>query len=161
MNILDIVFLVTIVGGALFGYSMGLVKQLSFGVGLAIGLSQAVHSYVDVSEWVMEGTGWDEGVCITAAFILILAAITSAVYLIGVILSKVIKLACLGIVDRILGTLFAIYFFTTLMAAIVDISGWIYPENELTGETAQAESLLYKEIVGTTFSVLEEVIEQR
>ncbi|MBR6691499.1 MAG: CvpA family protein [Bacteroidaceae bacterium] len=159
MNILDIILILTIAGGAYAGYRMGLVKQLSFGVGLAAGISQAVHSYTDVSEWIMDGTGWEEGVCITAAFILIMFVITSAVYLVGLLLSKVIKMVCLGPIDRILGTAFAIYFFMTIMAAIVDISGWLYPENSLTGQTAQEGSLLYKEIVGTTFSVLEEVIE--
>ncbi len=161
MNLLDIILIAAVAIGGIVGYRLGLVKQLSFGAGLAIGLFQAIHSYPDVGKWVNDATGWEEGACYTAGFILILLAITSIVYLLGVVFSKIIRIICLGMADRILGTIFAIYFSMTTMAAIVDITGRIDPHNPVTGETSQEDSVLYKKIVGTTFSVIEEVIKER
>lgn len=158
MNVLDYGLIIAALAGAIMGFKMGLVKQMSFGVGLAVGLFQAIHSYSDVSKWITDITGWSEGICITIAFVLILVVIMTAVFLVGVLLSKIIKIVLLGPIDKILGMIFAIYFFVTTLAAIVDISGWIAPENAITGKTAQEESLLYKEIAGTTYSVIEEAI---
>ena len=45
MNTLDIILLVAVGIGALFGLISGLVKQLSFGAGIAIGLLQATIFY--------------------------------------------------------------------------------------------------------------------
>ena len=54
MNTLDIVLLVVAGIGMLFGLKSGLIKQLSFGAGIAIGLLQATIFYPKAAAWLQE-----------------------------------------------------------------------------------------------------------
>ena len=76
MNTLDIVLLVAAGIGMLFGLKSGLVKQLSFGAGVAIGLLQATIFYPRTAAWLEEITGWDSLICTVLGFVLIVAAVT-------------------------------------------------------------------------------------
>ena len=156
MNLLDIILLVTIVIGFTMGYKTGIIKQLSFGAGVALGLFQAINSYSSTGEWISGLTGWDSALCAPIAFILVLGIVVLLVHITGTILSKFFGLICLGIVDKILGDMFTTYFAILILSVAVGVSEEIYPDNEYTGRTSQNESLLYKEIAGTTFLVIEE-----
>ena len=156
MNLLDIILLVTIVIGFTLGYKQAIIKQLSFGAGVALGLFQAINSYNGASEWLAEATGWDSGLCAPIAFILILAIVVLIVHLTGVLLSKIVEVINLGIVDKVLGAAFTTYFAILILSVTVRVTENIYPDNDITGRTSQNESLLYKEIAGATFLVIEE-----
>ena len=156
MNLLDVILLATIVIGFTLGYKTGIIRQLSFGAGVALGLFQAIDSYGHASTWLADTTGWDKATCAPIAFILILALTVLVIHLAGVFLSKAIRIACLGIVDKILGAAFTAYFAILILSVTVSLTEELYPDNDITGKTSQKESLLYKGIVGTSFLVIEE-----
>ncbi|MBO7301404.1 MAG: CvpA family protein [Bacteroidaceae bacterium] len=156
MNTLDIVLLVVAGIGMLFGLKSGLIKQLSFGAGIAIGLLQATIFYPKAAAWLQELSGWDDIVCTILGFIIIILAVTIVINIAGLILRWLLKAVLLGWVDRILGAIFSIIIALGVVVLGVNISESIAPDNNITGKTSQKESLLYNEVAEVTFLIIEE-----
>ena len=156
MNTLDIVLLVAAGIGMLFGLKSGLVKQLSFGAGVAIGLLQATIFYPRTAAWLEEITGWDSLICTVLGFVLIVAAVTIAINIAGLLLRWLLKAVLLGWLDRIAGAIFSIIIALGVVVLGVNISESIAPDNKITGKTSQKESLLYNEVAEVTFLIIEE-----
>jgi uncharacterized membrane protein required for colicin V production len=93
-------------------------------------------------------------------FIGILLAIAIIINLAGLILRWLLRIVLLGWVDRILGAVFSIFIAIIIVAFGVKISNNILPNNEITGQTSQEESLFYKEVAEITFTIIEEVKEE-
>ena len=156
MNTLDIVLLVAAGIGMLFGLKSGLVKQLSFGAGVAIGLLQATIFYPKTAAWLEEITGWDSLICTVLGFVLIVAAVTIAINIAGLLLRWLLKAVLLGWLDRIAGAIFSIIIALGVVVLGVNMSESIAPDNKITGKTSQKESLLYNEVAEVTFLIIEE-----
>ena len=160
MNTLDIILLVATGIGMIYGLKTGLVKQLTLGAGVAIGLLQATIFYEQAATWINELSGWESWICNALGFIGILLAIAIIINLAGLILRWLLRIVLLGWVDRILGAVFSIFIAIIIVAFGVKISNNILPNNEITGQTSQEESLLYKEVAEITFTIIEEVKEE-
>lgn len=156
MNTLDIVLLVAAGIGLLFGLKSGLVKQLSFGASIIIGLLQATIFYPRTAAWLQGLTEWDNLICTIVGFIIAFAATAAIVNIIGTILRWLLKVLLLGWLDRILGAIFSTIVALGFVVLGVNISDSISPDNEITGKTSQAESLLYKKVAEVTFLLIEE-----
>ena len=160
MNTLDIILLVATGIGMIYGLKTGLVKQLTLGAGVAIGLLQATIFYEQAGTWINELSGWESWICNALGFIGILLAIAIVINLAGLILRWLLRIVLLGWVDRTLGAVFSMFIAIIIVALGVIISNNILPDNEITGQTSQEESLLYKEVAEITFTIIEEVKEE-
>ena len=156
MNTLDIVLLVAVGIGILYGLKSGLVKQLSFGAGIAIGLLQATIFYPKTAAWLQELTQWENLICTILGFIIIFVATTMIINLAGIILRWLLKAILLGWLDRILGAVFSAIIAMGIVVLGVDISESIAPDNNITCKTSQDETLLYKKVAEVTFLIIEE-----
>lgn len=155
MNILDIALLVSAGIGFILGYRAGLVKQLSFGAGIAIGLLQAVLFYEQGAAKLQEMTEWNETLCTVLSFIIIMLTVATMLIILGIIIRWILTIILLGIVDSILGAILSTFIATGIFVVVVNISADISPDNRITGKTTQKESLLYKEIAQKTFLIIE------
>lgn len=160
MNTLDIILLVAAGIGMLYGLKTGLVKQLTLGAGVIIGLLQATIFYQQAGTRIHELSEWDSWICNTLGFIAILLAVAAAINLAGLLLRWLLKIILLGWVDRILGAIFSILVGVAIVVFGVKTSNKFLPENNITGQTSQQESLLYKEVADITFTIIEEVKEE-
>ncbi len=142
--------------GLLFGLKSGLVKQLSFGASIIIGLLQATIFYPRTAAWLQGLTEWDNLICTIVGFIIAFAATAAIVNIIGTVLRWLLKVLLLGWLDRILGAIFSTIVALGFVVLGVNISDSISPDNEITGKTSQAESLLYKKVAEVTFLLIEE-----
>ena len=160
MNTLDIILLVVAVLGIIYGLKVGLVKQLTLGAGIIIGLLQATIFYQQAGTYINELSGWDGWICNTLGFIAILLAVAIVINVAGLLLRWLLKIILLGWIDRICGTVFSIFIGFIIVAFGVKISNSILPDNKITGKTSQEESLLYKEVARITFTIIDEVKEE-
>ena len=160
MNTLDIILLAVAGISMIFGLKTGLVKQLTLGAGIIIGLLQATIFYQQAGIWVNELSGWDIWICNAIGFIVILLAVAAVINIVGVLLRWLLKIILLGWIDRILGAVFSIFIGMVFVAFGVKISNNLFPENEITGQTSQEESMLYKKVAEITFTIIEEVKEE-
>ena len=160
MNTLDIILLATTGVAMLYGLKAGLVKQLTLGAGIFIGLLQATIFYQPAGICIQELSGWDNWICNTLGFIAILLSTAIVINIAGLLLRWLLKIILLGWVDRILGAVFSIFVAAALVAFGVKISNSIFPDNKITGQTEQENSVLYKKVAELTFTIIEEVKEE-
>ena len=156
MSTLDIVLLVAVGIGILYGLKSGLVKQLSFGAGIVIGLLQATIFYPKTAAWLQGLTSWDNLICTILGFIIIFVATTIIINLAGLILRWLLKAILLGWLDRILGAVFSTIIAMGVVVLGVNISESIAPDNKITCKTSQEETLLYKKVAEVTLLIIEE-----
>lgn len=160
MNTLDIILLVSAVIGMVYGFKNGLIKQLTLGAGLILGLLQATLFYRQAGDWLQVQTGWESWICYPAGFMGILLSFAVVINLAGALLRWLLKIILLGLVDRILGAVFSVFIGLVIVVFAVKISCVISPDNKVTGQTSQQESLLYKNIAELTSVIIEEVKEE-
>ena len=156
MNILDIILLIAICAGALFGIRKGIVRQLSAGVGIAVGLLQASIFYNRIAGWLQGITDWDYLACAILGFIIVFIIVAAIINIAGIIVKTLLKIVLLGWLDRTLGAIFSVIVAIGIVILGVNISEGLVPDNEVTGKTSQEESLLYKNCAEVTFLVIEE-----
>jgi membrane protein required for colicin V production len=156
MNTLDIILLACVGIGALLGLKFGIVKQLSFGASIAVGLLQASIFYKRTGAWLQGLTEWNELACNILGYVIVFIIAAAVVNLIGVILRSLLQAVLLGWLDRTLGALFTATIGMGIVVLLVNISQSILPDNEITGKTSQEESVLYNSCAKVTFLVIEE-----
>ena len=156
MNTLDIILLVAVGIGILFGLISGLVKQLSFGAGVIIGLLQATIFYPRTAAMLQGYTGWNDLICTILGFVIVFIAVALFINIAGTILRWLLKAILLGWLDRTLGAIFSAIVAIGVFVLGVNISESIAPDNSITGKTSQEESLLYKKVAEVTFLIIEE-----
>lgn len=157
MNNLDIVLIVALIIGFAIGYFKGLISQLSFGVGIVIGLLQAVLFYAPVAQRIQSATGWESIVCTAAAFIGIILAVILLFKIAGWIVSALLKAIHLAFMDRILGAVLSTVIAILLVVGITNVGNAIMPEIKLFSRTTQKESMLYNKVQNITLSILGEL----
>ncbi|MBR5848978.1 MAG: CvpA family protein [Bacteroidaceae bacterium] len=157
MNTLDIIFAVVVCIGFAIGYYKGIIKQLTLGAGIIIGLLQAILFYPSLGCKLVEWTGWSEFVCNLLGGILIFAIIVSLFQLIGAIIRWFFRLILLGFADRLLGGLLSSAITVLLFVGAVSAISKIDNTNALFGQTSQENSMLYKPMRKLSVAFIEEM----
>lgn len=144
MNTLDIILLIAAVVAFAYGYFKGIIKQLTLGAGIVLGLLLAMLYYPAGSEIVKDYTNLQDWLCTPIAFAAILLCSILLLKVVGVILSGLLKLVHLNYIDSILGAVFSTIIGLILFVGVVNLTCSISPDNKYTGKTSQDNSLLYK-----------------
>ncbi len=144
MNTLDIIFVTVVVIGFAIGCYKGIIKQLTLGAGIVIGLLQAILFYQSLGGKFVEWTGWNLILCNLLAGILIFAIIVGVLRLIGSIIRWFFRLIMLGFADRLLGGLLCGTITILLFVGAVSLINKVDNKNALFGRTSQENSMLYK-----------------
>ena len=140
MNYLDIIIVIPLLYGLIKGFSNGLIKEITGLLGLIIGVYVAINfsSYLHprFSEFL---GGYEQFVPIVAFTTLFVVSIL-VIRLLGYFLDKLTKVLALGIISKILGSIFGflkiVVIFSFLLVVIT--------EYELINTKTQKESVLLK-----------------
>ncbi len=108
MATLDIILLVCFIPGIIRGLSKGFLEQALALVGIVLSVWAAFHFSSLVCTWLKPYLEVSETVLNVIAFALILVAISLAVLLVARLLTKVVELAMLGWLNKVLGLAFAL-----------------------------------------------------
>ena len=141
MNALDLIILLCCIAAAVNGAFKGLVQQLASLVGIVIGVWLSFRLATPAGAWLAGVTDLKDGtVARVIAFAVIFLLVTVGVLLLGKLLGKLLRIATLGWVDRILGAFFA------LCTAALVLGGAIVAFDSLNN----AFSLVSKEILNAS-----------
>lgn len=157
MNTLDIIFVAVVVIGFAIGCYKGIIKQLTLGAGIVIGLLQAILFYSSLGCKLVEWTGWNALVCNLLGGILIFAIIVGVFQLAGSIIRWFFRLILLGFADRLLGGLLGGIITMLLFVGAVSAVDKIDNTNALFGRTSQENSMLYKPMRKLSVAFIEEM----
>ena len=108
MATLDLILLVCFIPGIIRGLSKGFLEQALALAGIVLSVWAAFHFSSMVSSWLQPYLTVSETVLNVIAFALILVAISLGVLLVAKLLTKVVELAMMGWLDKVLGLVFAL-----------------------------------------------------
>ncbi len=108
MATLDLILLVCFIPGIIRGLSKGFLEQALALAGIVLSVWAAFHFSSMVSSWLQPYLTVSETVLNVIAFALILIAISLGVLLVAKLLTKVVELAMMGWLDKVLGLVFAL-----------------------------------------------------
>lgn len=154
MNNLDIILLIATLIGFVFGYIKGLISQLTFGMGVVIGLLQAVLFYPAVAGKILAWTGWNDMLCNVLSFISIILVIVLIFKIFGWLIAKTLEAINLGFIDRTLGALFSTVIAILLVIGAVNSARSLMPQVKMFDKTTENQSMLYKHVQDVTLSIL-------
>ena len=157
MGILDIILLICFIPAVVRGISKGFVEQLIALLSIIIGAWVAYHFGGIISEWAAGYLHVNEKVLNVICFTLIVIVAVLILFLIGKLITGVIKIVMLGWLNRLLGLVFALLKAALVLGLLVTLFDSL---NGLLGIVSQEtldESFMYpwlKNFADTVFPYL-------
>ena len=153
MNYLDIIIAVPLLYGLIKGFSNGLVKEITGLLGLIIGVYIAINfsSYLHPRFTEFLG-GYEQFVPIISFAILFIVSIL-AIRLLGYFLDKLTKVLALGIISKILGSIFGFFKIVVIFSFLLVV----ITEYELINIQTKKESVLLKPLQDVAVIITPEI----
>jgi len=143
MNTIDIVFGIILLLGAIQGLRNGFFVEIASLIGLIAGVYGAIHFSYYVGDWLVEKTTWSEQAIKLSAFAITFMIIVLVVSLAGKVLTKVANFAMLGIVNKLLGAVFAVLKFAFLLSVVLMFIEAADRQIGIIGDDKKETSVLY------------------
>ena len=163
MATIDIIILIIVGLGFLFGIKKGFIKQLATLLGVIAGLLAAKILYVSLAEKISPILNDSVTLSQTIAFIAIWIAVPLAFSLIASMLTKALEIVSLGWLNRLLGAVLGALKYLLLLSILISVIEFIDSDNKLINRTSKEESVLYypmKDFAGLFFPAAKQVTEQ-
>jgi membrane protein required for colicin V production len=146
MNTLDIILAIILLLFAIGGFRKGFIISLATLVGLFLGIWAAVHFSGYAAHILKDNIHLHTSHLAMVSFVFTFLAVLILVFLLGKLLTGVIKVIALGFINRLAGALFGIVKGCLVISAFLyvlislDAKGYLIPEGQ------RSESRLYKPI---------------
>lgn len=146
MNYFDIIFILIIVWAAIRGFSTGFIVQLSSLVAIIIGAYVAYKMSYLLVDKISDVLTADPIIVNTIAFVITFGVVWALVVLLGKFLNLVVKTAMLGMLNRIVGLVFAVAKTVFVLSVVLMLIGNLNISLKFLSEEQTNSSLLYKPI---------------
>ena len=143
MNPIDIIILVFVGIGTVWGMTKGFVRQLSSLVGLVVGLLVARALFAEVGDWVAPTIGVSVTIGRMLAFFMLWIIVPILFSLFASFLTKALQVVHLGWVNRWLGGGMGAIKFMLLIGMAAQLLEFVDAKHELIPEAYTEESILY------------------
>jgi membrane protein required for colicin V production len=144
MNTLDIILLVPLVWGLCRGYMKGFIIQLAGIAAFILGVLGAIHFSAFVAGMMERKLGWHYDHTQLLSFIMTFFGIVVLIFFLGRLMEKAVKMAALGILNKIAGALLGALKFILITGCILYILDGIETRFRLIPSKTQESSVLYK-----------------
>lgn len=162
---IDLIILLVLAIGFMFGCIKGVIKQAFSLGGLIAGLILGSFLSKPVSVFLLDSIKMSEKTASVVAFILILIIVPLVFTLLGNVLSKIFKAANLGFLDRLAGGLFGMLKFTIFMGLAIQLLEYTGLSEKLINKDEEHQSRFYEPVRKTTDKCLnwawQHVMEQK
>lgn len=160
MNTIDIIFGIILILGFIQGLRKGFFVELASLIGLIAGIYGAIHFSYFVGDWLVEKTAWSEQVIKLTAFAITFIIIVLIVSLAGKLLTKVANFAMLGIVNKLLGAVFAVLKFAFLLSVVLMFIDAADRQLSIIGDDNKEDSVLYSLVQPLAPALLPSILQQ-
>ncbi|MDR2130976.1 MAG: CvpA family protein [Odoribacteraceae bacterium] len=158
MNYVDIILLIPLAYGAFRGFSRGLIVEVATLLALILGVYFALR-WSALFEGVLQEYFTVPGAySYYIAFAIIFLLVVVAIHLLGKLLTKIAHLIALGLLNRLLGTLFGVLKIAIVLCAVLFLIDAIDTRYGFISEETKKESLLYGPLVRFANGIYQAVI---
>ncbi|MFY0628752.1 MAG: CvpA family protein [Flavobacteriaceae bacterium] len=164
MNVFDIVIVVLLIFAFVRGFMKGFFVEVASLIALIGGIFGAIHFSYFASDILEEYVDWDENYIALTAFAVTFIVIVIAVSFLGKVLTKMADFAALGLINKILGGIFALLKSVLILSVIFVFFARLNSNLLFVGKETLDNSILYapvKSIVPSVFPSIIEEIEQK
>jgi membrane protein required for colicin V production len=146
MNYFDIIFALIIIWAAIRGFSTGFIIQISSLLAMLIGAFAAYKASFWLASKFSSIIAADPVIINTLAFIITFAAVWVLIVLLGKFLHLVVKIAMMGLINRILGIFFSVVKIVFTLSIILILAGNLNKSLNFLPKEHINSSLLYNPI---------------
>jgi membrane protein required for colicin V production len=143
MNTLDIIILIPLAYFAFRGFTRGFIITLAMLAGLMLGLFAAIHFSEYTAVALHDNLHMQSSNIRVISYLVTFVIVLVLVFLLGQFLTKVVKTAGLGLVNRLAGLLLGVSKGLLIASVFVVVLGKIDPKSYLIPEKTRQESILY------------------
>lgn len=154
MNIFDIVIAALLIFAFARGLMKGFFVEVASLIALVGGVYGAIHFSYFAAGFLEDRVDWDENYIALTAFAITFIAIVVAISFLGKMLTKMADFAALGLVNKILGGIFALLKSVVILSVIFVFFSRVNSSIPFVGKETLDNSILYapvKSIVPTIF----------
>ncbi len=144
MNVIDIIILVFLLISAVSGFIKGFILSVASFIGFFLGIIVSFRLAGSVQQLLMAITGSEGRYLYFVGFLLCFALVVALVYLVGKIIEKAVKIAALGLLNRIAGAAFAALRSLLIFSALICALSYIDPQDRLITPKQQESSIFYQ-----------------
>ena len=153
MSIIDVVFLIIFIPFVIRGIKLGFVVQAAAVVALIVGAWLAFRFSGLVAGWLAPLVHASENVLQTASFVIILILAILVFHLVGKGLEKVVNLALLGWLDKVLGGIFAAIKVILVLGILIMLFNTLNTKYNWVDAATLGESFLYEPLKDAAYAV--------
>lgn len=160
MNFIDIILGALILYGIVKGFINGLFIEVASLIALIAGIFGAIHFSYIAGNYLGERLDWQEEYINLAAFAVTLVAIIVAVSLIGKLLTKLADIAALGLLNKLMGSVFGgLKIIVVIGGLLIFISRLQIPIPALDADKTES-SILYEPVKGLGNLIFQLILEE-
>ena len=146
MNWIDIVICIPLVWGFYKGFTKGLIIELATMVALGSGVWLAMKFSELLSSFAKAHWGWDAKYLPVISFCCILLGVLILVYFVGKLVTRVVKAAALGWLNKILGAAFGVLKFALIISILCFVMDAVEKSYPMVTSETKNSSLLYRPV---------------
>lgn len=144
MNYIDIIILLFLLFGAFRGFSKGLVIEVATLAGLILGVYISIR-YSSYTEGILRDfmnitSEYISYIALAVTFIVVVVG----VYILGKLLTKLVDIISLGLVNKLLGTLFGVVKYFIIVCVLLMIVDALNEKFQFISEETIQKSLLFQ-----------------
>lgn len=144
MNFLDWILLIPLLWGLVRGFMKGFIIQLAGIAAFVLGLLGAVHFSTFIATVMEKQFNWHYSHMQLIAFAVLFLGIVVLVFFLAKLMESAVKIAALGLVNKIAGSVFGALKFMLITGGILFLLGRIESHIQLIPSDTQQQSVIYK-----------------
>jgi membrane protein required for colicin V production len=160
MNSLDIILAIFLIIGLIQGLRKGFFIELASLVGLILGVVGAIYFSHIVAGFLVSFTSWEEQTLNLVSFAVTFIGIVIIVSLIARILTKAADIVALGVLNKLMGSLFGLIKTAFFLSVLLLFINSIEKEMSFMDQEKKEASILYKPVASLAPMVLPKLIKE-
>lgn len=160
MNSLDIILAIFLIIGLIHGLRKGFFIELASLVGLILGVVGAIYFSHIVAGFLVSFTSWEEQTLNLVSFAVTFIGIVIIVSLIARILTKAADIVALGVLNKLMGSLFGLIKTAFFLSVLLLFINSIEKEMSFMDQEKKEASILYKPVASLAPMVLPKLIKE-
>lgn len=146
MNYIDIILGLLLLFAAINGFRKGLISELASLAALILGIWGAIEFSYITSDFLTENFNLDTEYLNIVSFIVTFIVIVILVHIVGNSVNKLIEVAQLGVLNKLVGLAFGILRSALVLSIILLVFDKIDEDVEILSQEAKTESRLYEPV---------------
>jgi membrane protein required for colicin V production len=143
MSTLDFVFLILLSVGFVMGIMKGAVMQITTLAGLVLGIYAAYLFYKPVAAFFVNPLHFSPKIAVPAAYFVLFVGVGGILYIVGGLLSKVVKVVLLTWLDRLAGGVLGVFKTALVLGILLNLYTSLHGKIAGKEENRTSHSLLY------------------